>query len=409
MKQFFTTFKKLPHSNKSMVYLMWIYFVWVIVSSTFVNIYVFQQQESYYDVLLFNLLTFIASAIWFIGIGVLFWKMQRSVTDMYYIWYILFILAFLSLLLFPNSQISTYVFASLYGFAAGIYWNAVHSQELKNISDINRDFYSSSISAGSNIISVVIPLLISWIFVLGILFSFDAYLVLFILLPLLYSASFLFIKDIPSYIPKPVKFRDLLESINIKKHTFANLYLLCSGAKNWLAKTSIAIASIILLKSEISIWVFQWILAFLASYVVIHFGLKRHAWNRFNFFFIICSSMVLMYLVFASFFSIYVFILFSLLNLFLFPMYRVSAHTYDLMVMDNSNIWENDFYPTMLWREILLLISRWWSILFLMWLLYCFSIDSVSALRVSLAMVWFSIFWELCSIYFWERYEKLSK
>jgi len=53
------------------------------------------------------------------------------------------------------------VYATLYGLAAGIYWIAVHSQELKNISDKNRDFYSSSISAGSNIISVIIPLLIS--------------------------------------------------------------------------------------------------------------------------------------------------------------------------------------------------------------------------------------------------------
>lgn len=406
MKEFFQNFKKLSLSTKSMVYLMWIYFIGVIISTTFVNIYIFQIKWSYFDVLVFNFITFIASAFWFIWMWILFSRLQRNVSQMYYIGYILFIVWFLVLFIFPHNLIASYTFGVLYGLAAGIYWNAVHSQELKNISNETRDFYSSSISAGSNIISVIIPLIISGIFFFGDRINFDAYTVLFIILPITYSISFLFIKNIPPYIPKCVEFRDIFACLDMKKYKFANLYILCSGAKHGLAKTSIAITSILLLKSEFNIWIFQWVLAFLSSYIVIHFWLKRHVWNRFKFFLIICSCMISLYFFLGALFSFYAFLLFSVFNLFLFPMYRVSAHTYDLTIMDNEKNKNHDFYPMMLWREILLLIARAWSIMIIILILSFTDMTSELALRISLILVGLSILWEVISIYFWEKYER---
>ena len=408
MNTFFSTFSKLPKSNKSMVYLMWIYFVGVIISTTFVNIYVFQLQQSYLDVLVFNLITFVASAIWFVWMWVLFSILQRNISQMYYIWYVLFILGFLILFIFPYNLIWSYVFWFLYWLATWIYWNAVHSQELKNISDNARDFYSSSISAWSNIISVVIPLIISWLFFLGDKIQFDAYNILFILLPIIYSVSFFFIKNIPVYIPKRVEWKDIFSCLNMKKYPYANMYLLFSWSKHGLAKTAIAVTSILLLKTEINIWVFQWILAFFSSYVVIHFGLRRKAWNRFKFFSIICSAMICLYLLLAWFFNIYTFLFFSVLNLFLFPMYRVSAHTYDLIIMDTVKSWDHDFYPMMLWREILLLISRAWSIILMIMFLMFTDFSDLNILRASLVFVWVSLFWEVVSIYLWGKYEKIT-
>jgi YQGE family putative transporter len=406
MKKFLHSFNNLPLSTKSMVYLMWIYFIGVIISTTFVNIYIFQIEWSYFDVLVFNLIVFTSGAIWFIWMWILFSRLQRNVSQMYYIWYTLFILWFLVLFVFPHNLWASYLFWVFYWFAAGIYWNAVHSQELKNISNDARDFYSSSISAGSNIISVVIPLLISGIFFFGDTIKFDAYTVLFIILPLIYSISFLFIRNIPTYVPKRVELRDIWACFDMKKHRFANLYLFFSGAKHGLAKTSIAIVSILLLENEVNIWIFQWVLAFLSSYVVIHFWLKRHVWNRFIFFLIICSCMIGLYIFLWALFSFYAFILFSVFNLFLFPMYRVSAHTYDLTIMDNSKNWEQDFYPMMLWREAIMLVSRAGSILLILTILYFTNIESELALRIALLMVGLSLLWEVISIYFWEKFER---
>jgi hypothetical protein len=100
---------------------------------------------------------------------------------------------------------------------------------------------------------VIIPLIISGIFFFGDRIQFDAYAILFIILPVMYSVSFLFIKNVPPYIPNRVELRDIWACFDMKKHRFANLYLLFSGAKHGLAKSSIAITSILLLKNEINI------------------------------------------------------------------------------------------------------------------------------------------------------------
>jgi hypothetical protein len=151
---------------------------------------------------------------------------------------------------------------------------------------------------------------------------------------------------------------------------------------------------------------FQWVLAFFSSYVVIHFGLKRHIWNRFIFFLIICSCMISLYIFLWAIFSLYAFVLFSICNLFLYPMYRVSAHTYDLTIMDNSKNTQHDFYPMMLWREAIMLVTRAGSILIVLSILCFTNIDSESALRISLIIVALSILWEVISIYFWEKFER---
>ncbi len=406
MKDFLQAFSSLSKAHSSMVYLMWIYFVGVIVSTTFVNIYVFQLASSYTHVLIFNLITFTSSAIWFVSVGILYSLLQRNVSEMYYIGYVFFMLSFVVLFLFPYNLYASYIYGVFYGVAAGTYWNAVHSQELKNIGDTSRDFYSSSISAGSNLISVFVPLLISWLFILWDSISFDAYTALFLFLPCLYWVSFLFIKNIPEYIPKKINISDIFECFHLK-YKYWNAYLLSSWAKHWLVKTSVAIASIMLLKSEINIGLLQWFLAFISSYVVIYFWLKRNIWNRLRYFFYICIFLSSLYFLLAASFNIYTFLLFSFWILFLFPMYRVSAHTYDLAVMDNNkSTKDQDFYPKMLWREILLIISRGWSILSMLLILYLTDISSEWALRISFMLIWLCILWEVFWIRLWEKYEK---
>jgi uncharacterized membrane protein YgaE (UPF0421/DUF939 family) len=78
-----------------------------------------------------------------------------------------------------------------------MFWCAVHTQELVNIEDKTRDVYSSIISSGKNIINIVIPLLISALFfTINKFFDFSPYIVLFLILPIIYALSFLFIHNI---------------------------------------------------------------------------------------------------------------------------------------------------------------------------------------------------------------------
>jgi hypothetical protein len=102
----------------------------------------------------------------------------------------------------------------------------VHTQELKNIKNKNRDFYSSSISAGKNIISMIIPFFVSFFFLIGEKFNFDAYILLFLILPLIYLFSFLFINRIESYIPQKIEKEDLKNFFNFRKYKYGHIYFL---------------------------------------------------------------------------------------------------------------------------------------------------------------------------------------
>jgi predicted MFS family arabinose efflux permease len=65
IKKFLNNFKKLPTSNKSMVYLMWIYGAGGIIGSIFINIYVFSLNKELIDVFIYNLIFLTTTLIGF--------------------------------------------------------------------------------------------------------------------------------------------------------------------------------------------------------------------------------------------------------------------------------------------------------------------------------------------------------
>ena len=63
LKKFIKDFKKLPKSNKSMIYLMWIYSAGWIIAGVFINIYVFSLNKDLIDVLYYNAVFFLTGLI----------------------------------------------------------------------------------------------------------------------------------------------------------------------------------------------------------------------------------------------------------------------------------------------------------------------------------------------------------
>ena len=145
---------------------------------------------------------------------------------MYYIAYSLFIVAFIYLLGFHSSLEEILIFALFYGTGNGAFRCAVHAQELVHIADKKRDLYSSSISAGSTIIGISMPLLVSATFFISKQLEINGYIILFLFLPLLYITSFIFINNIESYIPDTIKKADVKNFFNVKKYLFGLLYIL---------------------------------------------------------------------------------------------------------------------------------------------------------------------------------------
>lgn len=68
----------------------------------------------------------------------------------------------------------------------------------------------------------------------------------------------------------------------------------------------------------------------------------------------ISIGLCLLYLFFCWQYHFVGFMIFSLLGLFLNPLFRISEHVYDLHLMDNIRTGTSDFYAGMILREVVL-------------------------------------------------------
>ena len=408
IRNFLDNFNKLPLSNRSMVYLKWIYSVWNIIGGLFINIYVFQINGSIEESLIFNIIYFCSTAIWFSGVGYMMSVLRKNVKNMYYGCYLLFALSFVLLFVLKDNVIATYSFSMIYAFWNGMFWCALHTQELKNISDDRRDFYSSSISAGKDIISIFVPLLIAIAFWLWWIFHFDWYMVLFWALPFCYIVSLLFIKNIDDYTPNKMTGPDVSNFFNPKKHKFGHLYFFFDGMSHALINL-LALVSIILLKTEFNIWIFQSILALMSAFLIVHIWFKRNANNRLKYFIIMAILYSIIILFLSFYFSLIGFILFSIAMVFVKPLYEVSLHVYNLKLMDSVKQWESDFYPAMILREVFLWLWRL-TILVILYFMYVYIDMShetfLKIMLITLAVIFYFIIFSLCC---WEKYERTDK
>lgn len=358
LKKFKNNFKKLPSSNKSMIYLMWIYNAWWIVISVFINIYVFSLQKSIIDVLIYNSIYFSFTSIWFIGVWSIMSILGKNIKNMYYFAYSFFILGFLTIFL-VNWYTWIYLFASIYWLWFWMYWCAVHTQELVNIKDKTRDIYSSIIWTWKNIITIFMPLFISGIFfVVWKNFDFSPYLVIFLILPFIYMVSFIFIHNIWDYKPNKVNFSDFRYFFDLKKYLFWQLYFMFTWMYQALLWSIFPIIAITLLKTEVNVWLFEWIISFLTIFIIIFISNKRNQNNRVKIMWILSILLFINIIIFSFNFNIVWYIIFTLISLVLRPLYRISEHIFDLKLMDTIKIKWSDFYPTMIFREVSLFLWR---------------------------------------------------
>lgn len=403
-KNFLGNFKKLSTSNKSMIYLMWIQWVWNIVSVIFINIYVFNIQKEIIDVIIYNSIFFTSIFIWFFWIGILMSIFSKNIKYMYYYAYILFILAFILLLILWN-HIWIYLFAFVYGIWVWSFRCAVHTQELINIKDEVRDIYSSIISSWENIIKIIVPLLIALLFFIVWKYTFlNAYSILFLILPIVYLISFLFIHNIWNYIPTKVKKRDLKHFFNIKKHLFALLYFIFTWLFNFSFWIFLPIIAILLLKSEINIWIFEWLFALISTILIIFISNKRKNSNRVKIMWILSMLIFINIIIFTLNFNVIGYTIYALVTLMLYPIFRVSEHVFDLRLMDTIKLEWSDFYPAMMFRNLTLWIWRIVATIFFIFLSISW-LELEIILRIGIFFIWVTIILAWISIYFHIRLE----
>lgn len=144
----------------------------------------------------------------------------------------------------------------------------------------------------------------------------------------------------------------------------------------------------------------------ISTFLIVHLSHKRKEETRFQYFFIICFLLFLNFIFFWLYFSLVAFVIFSLIGLFLNPIYRVSEHVYDLSLMDSIKVEWNDFYPAMIMRETILWIGRMFTLFILFIFLKSWKFDTENILRLWLILNGILLMFLSIGIYFWEKKEK---
>lgn len=405
-QKFIQNFKDLPLSNKSMVYLMWIYGMGWVIGGLFVNIYIFKLNKEIADVIYYNLVFFTFWLLGFSLIGHIVSILKKDIKNMYYFSYTLFIVSFIFLLFFHQNMTMILFFASLYGLGNGAFRCAVHTQELVHIADNKRDLYSSSIHAGSTIIGISMPMLVSVVFYLSKFMNFNGYILLFLFLPILYMTSFLFIKNIESYIPKKIKKADVSNFFNVKKYKFWLLYIIGVSLYQWIGFITGATISIYLLKTEINVWLFEGIISILSTIILVFLAHKRTQNNRVQIMGYLSLLLAVNYVIFVGNFNIYGFFVYTLIGIVVWPLFRVSEHVYDLQIMDSIKLEGSDFFPAMILREVLLWIGRVIVMGIVLYISLASDLDLKNVLRIGISLIPLFLFVTWGSIYLHLKVER---
>lgn len=237
-------------------------------------------------------------------------------------------------------------------------------------------------------------------------YNFNTYLILFCTLPFVYLTSFLFIRNIDTYIPKKIIKKDIINFFDFSKYKFWHFYFLSNWIDFWLANVINIWAGIFLLKTEMSIWLFNSILTLISVFLLIYLSHRREEKNRLKYFFYLTILMSGLYMYFWFYFSLISYIIFSLILLLIRPMFRVSEHVYDLSMMDNIKTWESDFFPAMLFREVILWIWRTIGLVLLLLVYYFSWMTPDNILRLWLFLIWIVLLSSFLGVLLWDKYEK---
>lgn len=339
---------------KAMVYLAWLYSFVSALTSMFVQIFLYQRFDSVTFNIVGMMLYFAGCAVGFSLIGAIASWLRLNMKWGYAYAFIALCASFLFLL----GEVTRYDalwFMLANGFGLGLYWVTLHTFELTETHDHERDYYSSVLSAGDQVIDLVAPALATVLFFISDkILHWGSFTLLFIVAPLLYISGVPFFQHIRTYRPEPVDRNDLRHFFRDCKNRHAQVYLFAGSATFALSRVALPIAAIIFLTSETNVGIFNTIFAVISAFALIALSKRRHSGNRLRFLFVTSALSAAVIFFFAFRFDLVAFLVFSLAMVILKPLQRVSAHVIDLQTMETLGREGRDFYATMIFRDVAL-------------------------------------------------------
>lgn len=342
-----------------MVHLFWVYIFGETIVSLFLGALIFLKTESLSALGLYALMRYVGIMFGFVVWGYVCSVKKISMRRSFFLSFVLYILSFGILLVLPNTYPIYLAFSLLSGIAGGMFWLAIHSYELLHTKDDERDFYSSMLSLGSQILGIVAPLISTMAFFAAEhIFQVRPFLFLFALLPLVYIAALRIVYKLPDFVPPTITKKDIQELRKNKKMTPVRRFYIIQTMP-FISQAIMPMVSILTFVTLINLGLFQTIMGVISLGTITLLAHMRHTGNRTHIlFWAALANIGANVLLFFWHVHMIYFVLYSLSLIVIGPIYRVSQHTIDLKSIDilGQNI--SSFYPAILYRDVLLNFSR---------------------------------------------------
>lgn len=356
--QIYTKVRVLRPPLRSLVFLYWIFTFTSSLVGIFIQLFLFKQFGN----ITFNVL---ALMVWFTGIMVGFVVCGYAAGAFRQNIRYGFLVSFLSLgtsfvfLLGQTSIAAAYLFMFIYGLGNGFFWLTIHTFELTETKDYERDFYSSLLSVGDQLSSFLGPVLATLLlWISASIFHWNSFALLFLVTPFIYLIGFFCLRNIGSYRPTRIEWADAQHFITEKRNRVAQLYLIGGGFQNLFKPLVLPLVALFLLGTEFHVGIYATVAAIISALFLLIVGHYRHTGNRLFILGVtaVLSAASLLWLGFHL--NLKTFLVITIATSILLPLMRVSQHVIDLETMESIGRAERDFYPTMIFRDLSLWLWR---------------------------------------------------
>ena len=336
---------------RSLIFLFWVYSFVHRSVNVFAQIYIYRMFDSVPLNVIAAMANFTGIMIGFCIFGAVTAQFRLNAK---YGFPLSFVFTALGLMLLPAAGdiVQACGAQAIKGVGAGLFWLTVHTYELKETHDRERDVYSTFLSAGEQIVTVAAPAFATLLIWLSHKWGLGEFTLLFLATPPIFLAGLPALAALHDYRPAPIRRHDLVHFFTDRRNQAVQIYLMGGSASHILLATLIPLASITVLGTALKVGGFNTLFAVAGALTLLAVGSHRRPENRLAILgisSIILGALNLMLGLSLTFFTL---VVYTAAAAIMQPVMRVSQHVIDLKAMDGMSHEAGDFYPTMIFRDV---------------------------------------------------------
>jgi len=342
---------------RSLVLLFWVYSFVSRAVGAFSQIYIYKMFDSVQLNIVAAMASFTGIMIGFCVYGVIAAQYRLNAKHGFLLSFLFTALGLILLALAVDVQQACGA-VTVRGIGSGLFWLTIHTYELMESRDHERDIYSTFLSAGDQILTLASPAFATLLIWLSHHLGLGEFTLLFLVTPPIFLLGLPFLGALKDYRPEPIARRDLVHFVADRRNQAAQVYLMGGAASHILSNALIPLAAITVLGSALNVGGFNTVFAFAGALALLAVGSRRRPENRLAILGLSSIALISLDLMLGFSLTLVTLIVYTVGTSIMQPVMRVSQHVIDLKTMDGMAHGASDFYPAMILRDVALWVWR---------------------------------------------------